>query len=226
MEKEVEEFVQSCPLCTLFKRRKEARAPLVPLRPKAPLDIIGIDFLTLGQPTDRFQNILVMTDLFTKYAWAVPTVDQTAVTTASALWRAVIQPFGCPETLHSDQGPNFESRVIQELSHLYGCRKTHTTSYHPQGNGGCERFNQTLLGLLGTLESEQQGQWAESLPSLLQAYNNSVHSSTGYAPSYLMFGRHLRLPVDLLLGTEAAERGYSTTDWVNRHHHQLLDAYR
>ncbi|XP_039505665.1 uncharacterized protein LOC120461506 [Pimephales promelas] len=125
-----------------------------------------------------------------------------------------------------DQGSNFESRVIQELSRLYGCRKTHTTSYHPQGNGGCERFNQTLLGLLGTLESEQQGQWAESLPSLLQAYNNSVHSVTGYAPSYLMFGRHLRLPVDLLMGTEAVERGYSTTDWVNRHHHQLLNAYR
>ncbi|KAG1936037.1 interleukin-1 receptor accessory protein-like 1-A [Pimephales promelas] len=226
MEKKVEEFVQSCPRCTLFKRRKEVRAPLVPLRPKAPLHIVGIDFLTLGRPTDRFQNILVMTDLFTKYAWAVPTVDQTAVTTANALWRAVIQPFGCPETLHSDQGSNFESRVIQELSRLYGCRKTHTTSYHPQGNGGCERFNQTLLGLLGTLESEQQGQWAESLPSLLQAYNNSVHSVTGYAPSYLMFGRHLRLPVDLLMGTEAVERGYSTTDWVNRHHHQLLNAYR
>lgn len=62
MEKEVEEFIQSCPRCTLFKRRKEARAPLLPLRPKAPLHIIGIDFLTLGRPMDRFQNILVMTD--------------------------------------------------------------------------------------------------------------------------------------------------------------------
>ncbi|KAG1960358.1 interleukin-1 receptor accessory protein-like 1-A [Pimephales promelas] len=102
MEKKVEEFVQSCPQCTLFKRRKEVRAPFVPLRPNAPLHIVGIDFLTLGRPTHRFQNILVMTNLFTKYAWAVPTVDQTAVTTANALWRAVIQPFGCPETLHSD----------------------------------------------------------------------------------------------------------------------------
>lgn len=226
MEKRVEEFVQNCSRCTLFKRRKEPRAPLVPIRPKAPLHIIGMDFLTLGRPTDQYQNILVMTDLFTKYGWAVPTVDQTAATTANTLWRAVIQPFGCPETLHSDQGPNFESRVIQELSQLYGCRKTHTTSYHPQGNGGCERFNQTLLGLLGTLESEQQCRWTESLPTLLQAYNNSVHSVTGYAPSYLMFGRHLRLPVDLLLGTEATEVEYSTTDWVNRHHQQLLNAYQ
>ncbi|KAG1940728.1 interleukin-1 receptor accessory protein-like 1-A, partial [Pimephales promelas] len=164
-----------------------------------------MDFLTLGRPTDRYQNILVATDLFTKYAWAIPTPDQTAVTTAGVLWRAIIQPFGCPETLHSDQGPNFESRVIQELSRLYGCRKTRTTSYHPQGNGGCERFNQTLLGLLGTLEADQQNQWEECLPALVQAYNNSVHSTTGYAPAFLMFGRHMRLPVDLLLGTKPTE---------------------
>ncbi|KAG1926021.1 interleukin-1 receptor accessory protein-like 1-A [Pimephales promelas] len=226
METTVGTFIQSCPRCVLFKSRKEKKAPLVPMRPRAPLHIVGMDYLTLGRPTDRFQNILVVTDLFTKFAWATPTLDQTAATTASALWRMVIQPFGCPEILHSDQGPNFESRVIQELSQLYGCRKTRTTSYHPQGNGGCERFNQTLLSLLGTLETDHQVQWTECLPALLQAYNNSVHSITGYAPAFLMFGRHMRLPVDLLLGTEPTEGAQSTTEWVGRHHQQLYHAYR
>lgn len=95
--------------------------------PKAPLHILATDFLTLSRPTDRYQNILVVTDLFTKYAWAIPTSDQTALSTARALWSNVFQPFGCPETLHSDQGPNFEAKVIQELCQLYGCRKTRTT---------------------------------------------------------------------------------------------------
>lgn len=159
MEADVGAFIQGCSRCLLFKTRKEVRAPLVPMRPRAPLHIVGVDFLTLGRPADRFQNILVATDLFTKYAWAIPTLDQTATTTATALWKTVFQPFGCPEILHSDQGPNFESRVIRELCLLYGCRKTHTTPYHPQGNGGCERFNQTLLSLLGTLDADQQGSW-------------------------------------------------------------------
>ncbi|XP_062386073.1 uncharacterized protein LOC134073108 [Sardina pilchardus] len=225
MEESVSTFIQSCPRCTLHKKRPDARAPLVPIVPKAPLHILAADFLTLSRPTDRYQNILVATDLFTKYAWAIPTSDQTAITTARALWSNVIQPFGCPETLHSDQGPNFEAKVVQELCQLYGCRKTRTTPYHPQGNGGCERFNQTLLGLLGTLEKEQQDRWVEYLPSLLQAYNNSVHSTTGYAPSYLMFGRHVRLPTDMLLGVAQPEGAQSTTDWVGRHHQRLRYAY-
>lgn len=131
-----------------------------------------MDFLTLSHPTDRYQNILVMTDLFTKFAWAIPTADQMATATAHALWNHVIQPFGCPETLHSDQGPNFESKLILELCNLYGCRKSHTTPYHPQGNGGCGRFNQTLLNLLGTLETEKQNRWPEYLPGLVHAYSN------------------------------------------------------
>lgn len=198
---------------------------MVPINAKAPLHIVAMDFLTLGRPMDRYQNILVVTDLFTKYAWAIPTLDQTANTTATALWRTVFQPFGCPEFLHSDQGPNFESRVIRELCQLYGCTKTHTTSYHPQGNGGCERFNQTLLGLLGTLDQGRQDDWVSALPNLLQAYNNSVHSTTGYAPTYLMFGRHVRMPIDLMLGAAANEEEVSLTEWVGRHHQRLHFAY-
>nr|XP_055072597.1 uncharacterized protein LOC129452638 [Misgurnus anguillicaudatus] len=209
----------------LFKSRREARVPMVPIHAKAPLHIMAMDFLTLGRPQDRYQNILVITDLFTKYAWAVPTLDQTANTTATALWRNVFQTFGCPEFLHSDQGANFESKVIRELCQLYGCTKTHTTSYHPQGNGSCERFNQTLLGLLGTLVQRQQSDWVSALPNLLQAYNNSVHSTTGYAPTYLMFGRHVRMPTDLVLGVAADREEVSVTEWVGRHHQRLHFAY-
>uniref|UniRef100_A0A8C1WKU1 Gypsy retrotransposon integrase-like protein 1 n=1 Tax=Cyprinus carpio TaxID=7962 RepID=A0A8C1WKU1_CYPCA len=225
LEASVGAFIQACPRCMLYKARREPKAPLVPIKARAPLHIVAMDFLTLGRPADRYQNILVVTDLFTKYSWAIPTLDQTANTTAMALWRTVFQPFGCPEFLHSDQGPNFESRVVKELCNLYGCTKTHTTSYHPQGNGGCERFNQTLLGLLGTLDQERQGDWVSALPALTQAYNNSVHSTTGYAPTFLMFGRHVRLPVDLMLGAPTRGEEVSLTEWVDRHHQHLQFAY-
>ena len=190
------------------------------------MHILAMDFLTLSRPTDRYQNILVITDLFTKYAWAIPTLDQTAAATARALWTYVIQPFGCPETIHSDQGPNFESKLIKELCQLYGCRKTHTTPYHPQGNGACERFNQTLLNLLGTLEVEQHSNWVGYLPGLVESYNNTIHSSTSYTPAFLIFGRHLRTPIDMMTrvpGPEATP--LTTTEWVGKHHRQLSYAY-
>lgn len=77
------------------------------------MHIVAVDFLMLGRPTDRCQNILVMTDMFFKFAWAFPILDQTAPTTAQALWTHVIHPFGCPEVLHLNQGPDFESRLIK-----------------------------------------------------------------------------------------------------------------
>lgn len=147
-----------------------------------------------------YQNILVMTDQFTRFAWAVPTRDQTSSTTARAVWAHEIQPFGCPMRFHYDQGPNFESKWMQELCKLYGVTKSRTTAYHPQGNGLCERWNQTLLSMLRTLEEEKQDQWADFLPELVNAYNNTSHSSTVYALFYLMYRCHARLPINIALG--------------------------
>lgn len=206
-------YVQACTRCNLQKAKPKQKAPLVPIVPQAPLHIVSMDLLPLSRPTDRYQNLLVITDLFTKFAWAIPITDQTALTMAKALWATVFQPFGCPEVIHSDQDPNFESTLIAELCKMYGCCKTRTTPYHPQGNGGCDRFNQTLLNLLGTLQVDQQNKWVEYLPLLVHSYNNSVHSTTGYV--------HVCLPLEILWGTIESGGAGSTSKWVIQHHERL-----
>lgn len=225
MESEVREMQQNCMTCSL-KDKATAKAPLHPISVSFPLEIVAMDFLSLGRPQDPYPNILVMTDLFTRYAWAVPTRDQTAVTTARALWSSVIMPFGCPMRLHSDQGPNFESAVMYQLCELYAVSKSRTTPYHPAGNGMVERMNQTLLKMLRTLTEEKQSRWHQHLPELLQVYNNTPHGSTGFAPAYLMFGRHLRLPVDASLGVHQQQQRYDWGDWVANHHQRLSYAYQ
>jgi hypothetical protein len=59
-----------------------------------------------------------------------------------------------PARLHSDQGHNFESKVIQELFKIAGMEKYQTTTYHAIGNKQTELLKLTLLGMLGTLDSE------------------------------------------------------------------------
>ena len=76
---------------------------------------------------------------------------QTAQATARILWDNFICHYGFPEQFISDQGRNFESDLIQELCKIAGVKKLHTTPYHPQSNGQCERFNSTLCNMLGTL---------------------------------------------------------------------------
>lgn len=200
MEEEVRQWQQECVPCGLQKGRVELKASLHPIPMSYPLEVIGLDFLLLSRPSDVCQNILVATDLFTRFAWAIPTRDQTAETTVKALWAHIVQPFGCPARFHSDQGPNFESAILKQFCDTYGMSKRRTTPYHPVGNGGVERFNQTLLNMLRTLGEAQQNRWPDHLSALVHAYNNKVHGTTGYAPAFLMFGRHLRMPIDSVLG--------------------------
>ncbi|GFR73019.1 Pol polyprotein [Elysia marginata] len=85
-----------------------------------------------------------------------------ARTTAAALL-GFIQTFGVPKRLHSDQGVNFESKTIQEFCNLLGIQKSRTTPYHPMGNGACERLNQTLIRMVGTLPDDKKKNWQQHI---------------------------------------------------------------
>jgi hypothetical protein len=50
--------------------------------------------------------------------------------------------------------------------------------------GMIERFNRTIKLLISKYKTAfQTNKWIDVLPELLQNYNNSIHSSTGFAPS-------------------------------------------
>lgn len=69
-------------------------------------------------------NVLVVTDHFTRYAQAFPTKDQKSVTVAKVLWEKYFVHYGLPARIHSDQGRDFESRLIKELLSILGNRKS------------------------------------------------------------------------------------------------------
>jgi transposase InsO family protein len=100
-----------------------------------PLEIVAMDFTTVGRSADGKENVLIITDVFTKYTIAIPTPDQKATTVARALVTTWFQRFGVPERLHSDRGRDFEAAIIRQLCELYGIEKSRMTPYHPQGNG-------------------------------------------------------------------------------------------
>ncbi|KAI2650559.1 Retrovirus-related Pol polyprotein [Labeo rohita] len=202
-----------------------ACAPMGHLLASKPNQILAIDFTTLEPSSDGRENVLIMTDVFSKYTLAVPTRDQRATTVASVLVQEWFYKLGVPARIHSDQGRNFESAVIAQLCHLYGIQKTHTTPYHPQGNGQCERFNRTLHDLLRSLPPEQKRYWTLHLAYVVFTYNTTCHHTTGESPHFLMFGQTPRLPVDFLLGGVENPVMGNVEDWVARHQEGLRVTY-
>ena len=71
---------------------------------------------------------------------------------------------GCPHSLQSDQGRNFESKLFEQLMQLLEMDKTRTTPFHPESNAVMETVNKTLQKMLAKCINEKQSNWSQQLP--------------------------------------------------------------
>lgn len=176
MEHQIKDYVKCCQRCILAKTPDpSARAPLESIRTSAPMELVCLDFWSAEDSKQRSVDVLVLTDHFTKLAHAFPCPNQQAKQVAKKLWDNVFCVYGFPGRIHTDQGANFESELIAELLRLSGVFKSHTTPYHPMGNGGTERFNRTLGNMLRSLPLREKAKWPQQIQTLTFAYNATVH---------------------------------------------------
>ena len=189
---DVKQFVQCCDICQKKPGLpKTHRHSLVDWKLSYPFHHIGLDFLGALPVSNGNRFILVIGDHFTKWYEAILLPDQQASTTANALLEHWICRFGCPNSIHTDQGRNFESALIQQLMTLLEVNKTRTTSSRTQSNSVIERMNRTLLNMLTKSIDKQQANWSYFLPFVLMAYRSSVHESTGFTPNRLVLGHEV-----------------------------------
>ena len=199
MAAQAKEHIGKCCPCLAFKAR-QPKAPLQSTMTTHPLELVQHDYLCLEPGKGLEENVLVITDHFTRYAQAYVTRTQTAQMSARTLWDKFIVHYGLPKKILTDQGWNFESQLVADLCELMGMQKIWTSPYHTQTNGQCERFNSTLINMLGTLPKEKRSEWKNHIGTLVHAYNCTWNSATGFSPYYLMFGRQPCLPVGVALG--------------------------
>ena len=119
MAVQAKEHIGKCRPCLAFKAR-QPKAPLENIVATHPLELVHLDFLCLEPGKGREENVLVITDHFTRYAQAYVTRTQTAQTTMKTLWDKFIVHYGLPEKILTDQGRNFESQLVADLCELMG----------------------------------------------------------------------------------------------------------
>ena len=102
--------------------------------------------------------------------------------------------------VHCPLWVNLKSQLVADLRKLMGTQKVQTSPYHLQTNGQCERFNSTLINMLGTLPKEKKSEWKNHIGMLVHAYNCTQNSAMGFSPYFLTFGRQPHLPINAAFG--------------------------
>ena len=103
MYSDIENWIKKCERFTLAKMpNPRVRPPMGSLLATKPLEILAMDFTVLEPATDRRENVLVMTDVFPKFTYAIPTRDQKVTTTAKVLIKEWFFKYGITLRIHSD----------------------------------------------------------------------------------------------------------------------------
>ena len=198
-----------CLECQACQRRKTAhRRPKLPTghapveRPFQRISVDLVEYKSLSKSATGVpcKFVLSIMDHLTRFAILTPIPNKAAETVARVIIDRLISVFGPPETLHSDQGTEFENKIIHQLQTILGYEKTRTTPYRPQGNSVSERVHATMHTMLAMHSSMDYNNWADLLPLVQLAYNTSFNTTMQETPYFLMFGRQARLPVDVILG--------------------------
>ena len=137
----------------------------------------------------------------------------TAEVCAARILNAYVSRWGCPLSIHSDQGRTYESKVFKEMCRMLEVRKTRTSVRNPKGNGQSERFNRTLIRMVKAYLCGEQKNWDLHLGCLAGAYRASPHESTKLTPNLLTLGREVRLPAELIFGSVEAYQGDEITSY-------------
>ena len=109
-----------------------------------------------------------------------------------------------PESIVSDNGPQFTSSEFTEFCGLNGIRHVRVPPYHPSSNGFAERAVQTFKKGFKKLS---KGSVQDKISHFLFSYcimpqsttgTSPAQSTTGTSPAELLFGRPLRSSLHLL----------------------------
>ena len=186
----VKSYVDGCATCQATKIKPRNQVPLVPNQ--VPTDVWGVitmDFIT-DLPVSQWFNLLFMVVGHLSKATIITPCNKTitAKETSKLYMENVWRRIRLPDQVISDRGPQFASKVMQEVWEKLGVKSTMFTAFHPQTNGETEQVNQELEQYFWVFCNFQQDNWVELIPFMEFAHNAWQHSATGRSPFKFWYG--------------------------------------
>ena len=218
MAKHVKKWVQGCEQCA-----KDKRVPNATITPEllnlpewdlGPEDAMQIDLLPNLPPSGGYENVLTAIDVFSRYLFAYPLTDASAINVAKAIIDIMTKHSYLPTTLITDKGTAFTSTIIAEITQILGITLKCATTKHPQTIGKLERTHASLKTNLKMACGEYRRQWHKYLPLAVLNHNTSYHASIGCEPTRVFHGRIPYNILDHKLGMNPNEQIHPTTEFA------------
>lgn len=190
MFKDVVSYVSGCQECQRCKVEQRAPAGLMGRRViEQPWTVVCADIMgPVVSSKRRFSYILVVQDVYTKWIEICPLRRATGSTIKEAIEEFVINRWGTPKVIITDNGKEFNNKDVKSLLELTGMRQKTTPPYHPQANP-TERVNRDLKAMLRAFVDADHRDWDLHLSAFRFAYNTSHHTSLQATPAFANFGR-------------------------------------
>jgi transposase InsO family protein len=204
MRQDVEEYVQTCPVCQgNAAPRHKPYGKLEPLpQPSRPWKEISLDFITQlpasRRGTEEYDAILTIVDRYTKMALFLPVrSDINAAHLAELLHTEVELRYGAPSGVVSDRDSRITSKLWADICYHSFIKRRMSTAFHPQTDGQTEILNKIVENYLRAFTNLEQMDWAKLLPTAAFAYNNSLNHTLRMTPFRAMYGYDPEFHVDV-----------------------------
>ena len=203
MSQDILDWCKACESCQKIKPgvkggRTVLRQDRVVYRP---MHRVAIDLITFRYATDRGNRVILsVVDYASRWIELFALKDKTAETVESVIYDEYLTRYGAPLVMHSDQGREFDNKLMMLTMRRWGVDKTRTSGFAPWSNGLVERLNRPIKMMLTQFGEDHRNNWDAHLPKVRMAINCAVASTTGFTPHRLFFSRceEARMPIDLL----------------------------
>ena len=110
------------------------------------------------------------------------------------VWKNIVCRFGIPQSIVSDNGPQFDSIVYRTFCNELKIKNLYSTPRYPQSNGQAESSNKTLLTALKKRLHSVKGKLVDKLPRVLWAYTTTSQKPIGMPPFTLTYRMEAIIP--------------------------------
>lgn len=197
MTNDIENLISKCYTCKLYQNKLQ-KEPLIPHElPKRAWQKLGVDLFMFDNV-----NYLMIVDYFSKFIEIPKMTSTTSVAVINQL-KSIFSRHGIPETIISDNGPQFISLEFKNFSTQWEFKHITSSARYSQSNGMAERHIQTVKNMLYKAKADNKDPYL----SLLELRNTPLELD-GKSPSELLMGRKLRGILPISLNSDNSETHY------------------